>query len=130
MGFLLPDSSGGPSSMQMHSMAFTQPFSSPINLIGAAKNLHTIPSSSAFSISSFLAGSSSRDRLYTMQTSSAPNLRAERAESIATLPPPMTETCLPTLMGVSYSGEAYDFIRLTLIRNSFEEYIPPKFSPG
>ena len=49
--------------MHTHSMALTQPLSSPKNLVGLAKNLHTIPSSSAFSISSCLAGISSLDRL-------------------------------------------------------------------
>ena len=61
---------------------------------------------------------------------SAPSLRAQRAESMATLPPPITATFLPTFTGVSYSGKRYAFIRLTLVRNSFAEYTPLRFSPA
>ena len=39
---------------------------------------------------------------------------ADRAESIATFPPPMTATFFPTFMGVSNSGNWYDFIKFGL----------------
>ena len=41
-----------------------------------------------------------------METSSAPSRSAERAASMATLPPPTTATFLPTRTGVSVSGKA------------------------
>ena len=46
---------------------------------------------------------------------------AALAQSIATLPAPITQTFLPTYIGVSYSGNLYAFIRFILVRNSFAE---------
>ncbi len=104
MGLLRPDESGAPSLILRHSIAFTHPRSSPMNLTGWASISNRTPSSSAFRTSSSRAGISSLDLLYKMTTSSAPSLRAHRAASIAEFPPPTTTTLLPTLMGVSYSG--------------------------
>ena len=55
---------------------------------------------------------------------------AVRAESMATFPPPMTATFLPLMMGVSYSGNLYAFMRLLRVRYSLAEYTPLRFSPG
>ena len=56
-----------------------------------------------------------------MRCTSAPSLRAVRAESIATLPAPITATLLPTVIGVSYSGNLYAFMRFERVRYSLAE---------
>ena len=63
-------------------------------------------------------------------TLSAPNLSAVLAESKVTLPPPMTVTILPILIGVSYSGNLYAFMRLARVKNSLADKTPFKFIPG
>ena len=98
-GLRRPLSSGSPSSMRMQRNARTQPFSSPKISTGLVSMSNTIPSSMAWCTSSRRAGSSASVRLYTMCTS-APSLNAVRAASMATLPPPTTQTFLPACMGV------------------------------
>ncbi len=61
-GLRLPDSSGSPNSMRMSSICFTLFRSSPMNLTGLLRSLKSTPSSSAFSTSSWRAGSSSSPR--------------------------------------------------------------------
>ena len=68
------------------------------------------------------------DRRYTTWTSE-PILRADRAESIATLPPPTTTTFLALLTGVRLPS-LYAFMRLIRVRYSLAEYTPFRFSPG
>ena len=75
----------------------------PVNLpslartcLGPQRCFIWIPSSSASSISQGWAGISSGDSRHTAQTSAAPNRRAVRATSIATLPPPITTTFSPS----------------------------------
>ena len=87
-GRLRPLSSGSPNSIDTHSIPLTQPFSSPSTRTGLVNNLKIIPSSCACSTSSLRAGNSSMLRRYTMVTSSTPRRFAQRAASIATLPPP------------------------------------------
>ena len=57
-----PYSSGSPSSCLTSSMPLTWPFSSPMMATGLLSRLNSMPSASACSTSSFLAGSSSRPR--------------------------------------------------------------------
>ena len=70
-------------------------------IIAATSNPYNIYPSTACSISSFLAGISSLERLYMMSTVSAPRRSAVRAASIATLPPPNTATRWAWKYGVS-----------------------------
>ena len=93
-GLRRPEASGSPSSILMHSAPLTAPFS-PRKRTGLTRKTSFTPSSSACSISSLLAGISSRPLRYSMDTSSAPNLRAVRAASQATFPAPMTHTFFP-----------------------------------
>ena len=80
-----------PTSMICNPVTFS---SFEITLTGAARNLNFTPSSSAATISSWMAGISFLVLLYTMVTS-APSLLAVLAASIATLPPPITITLFP-----------------------------------
>ena len=66
--------------------------------------LKMMPSSSACSTSSLRAGSSAMPRRYTMYTFSAPRRLAQRAASMATLPPPTTATFFACWMGVFAPG--------------------------
>ncbi len=88
-----------------------------------------IPSSSAWWISSSLAGISFLDLLYTIDTSSAPILIAVLALSIATFPAPTTTTFLPLYTGVALPSFLAS-IRFDLVRYSFALYTPGRFSPG
>mgnify|MGYP002431745388 CR=1 FL=1 len=76
--------------------------------------------SSACSTSSLRAGSSAMPRRYTMYTCSAPRRLAQRAASMATLPPPTTATARLFMMGVRLPGW-YAFIRFTRVRYSLAE---------
>src|SRR5699024_6843678 len=90
-GLLLPDSSASPSSILIHLIPLTQPSSFPHISAALVNSSKFIPSALACSTSSALAGISSSDLLYTVHTS-APNLKAVLAASIATFPPPTTAT--------------------------------------
>ena len=61
-GFLLPFSSGSPSSWRTSSMPVTWPSSPPWMATGLLSRLNSMPSASACSTSSLRAGSSSRPR--------------------------------------------------------------------
>ena len=103
MGRRRPEASGSPSSIFWQFMAHTLNLSSPFMERGVVSRQNSMPSSFACSTSSRLAGSSLSLRRYTILTS-APSLLAQRAASMATLPPPTTATCLPCMMGVSLSS--------------------------
>ncbi len=94
MGRRRPLASGSPSSIRVHSIPVTLPFS-PMTRFGATRNSIRTPSSNASSISSGDAGISARDLRYRMKTSFDPVLIAVRTASIATLPPPITATLSP-----------------------------------
>ena len=121
-----PLASGSPSSILMRRIPVTFP-SFPRISTGFVRRLNSIPSSSAWWISSSRAGISALLRRYTRRTS-APKRRAVRAASIATLPAPTTTTDLPSKTGVAESV-LYAFIKLTRVRYSLAEYTPPRFSP-
>ena len=120
MGRRRPEASGSPSSISTQVMPFTQPFSSPRTSTGLVSVLKMMPSSSACSTSSLRAGSSAMPRRYTMYTCSAPRRLAQRAASMATLPPPTTATARLFMMGVRLPGW-YAFIRFTRVRYSLAE---------
>ena len=124
-----PLASGSPSSISTQRMPHTLPSASPSTSTGFERVLKMIPSSTACSTSSLRAGSSFMLRRYTMYTFSAPNRLAQRAASMATLPPPTTATFLACWMGV-FAPSLYAFIRLMRVRNSLAEYTPFRLSPG
>ena len=127
-GFLLPLLSGSPSVIPTTSIPVTKSLSSTIIFMGLVKNSNLTPSSFAWKTSSFLAGNSSSPRRYTTVTS-APNLSAVRAASIATFPPPTTTTLFALKTGVSeFSSKAR--IRLLLVKNSLAEKTPFAVSPS
>ena len=49
---------------------------------------------------------------------------------MAVLPPPMTATLRPRMVGVSVAGNRYAFIRFERVRYSFAEYTPIRLMPG
>ena len=63
--------------------------------VGATRVTNSTPSSLASTISTWSAGISASVRRYSSFTSSKPMRRAERTQSMATLPPPMTSMVLP-----------------------------------
>ena len=108
--------------------AHTRPFSSALYSCGLWSVRKLIPSSLACFTSSRRAGISASERRYTSVTS-APNRLAVRQESIAVLPPPITKTFLPIMIGVSVSGLAAS-MRFTRVRYSLLERMLIAFSPG
>ena len=62
---------------------------------GAVNNCNAIPSRSASSISQALAGISSRERRYTITTSSAPKTKRRARRVNRRVPPPITITRFP-----------------------------------
>ena len=102
IGLRRPLSSGSPSLIFIQVILFTQP-SSPLRLTGFSSSWKCMPSSTAWSSSSSLAGASPLVLLYIMWVS-APYRRAHLAASIATLPAPITATLSPTTIGVSDSS--------------------------
>ena len=95
-----PEASGSPSSMRCSFTALTQPFSSPRISSGATRKWNSMPSSSAWAISSMRAGISVRVRRYAQMACLAPRRLAVRTESMATFPPPNTTTTSPRAIGV------------------------------
>ena len=119
-GFLLPDSSGSPSSALKNSMPMTL-FSLTTIFLGIASVSISTFSSLAASISSVSAGISFIPRRYANVTFFAPRRIADLAASKAVDPPPTTTT-FPLI--------SFGLLVLISLRNNNASMTPSAFSPS
>ena len=103
LGLGRPEPSTSPMIWGWTHRALATPSSSASMRTGAAKVIISAPSAVAPATSSGRAVISSRRRRYTQLTLLAPRRIELRVTSIATLPPPMTTTCLPVKSGITSS---------------------------
>jgi len=131
-----PLESGSPNLIRIHSRPVTRFCSSPKTRTGETKYSRLIPSVSASSTSSGMAGISVRVRRYKTVTSLMPERFSERETSIAVFPPPNTamRVCSPRYRifsnASSYLGSSSCWERLIVLSTSIPCTTPVSSSPG